>query len=174
MDADARPVTVPVTGVRRSMALGWPRIDAGRALLVVLAAWAIAMIVPDAYRVFGSLGSFGLVVNNDGVVVDTVGPFTTPSASPAAAAGITIGDRVDLRAMRCVPIATPRCRSLLKLIGGLGGPQVVRPNSVVDLLIQPAAGAAAKAVRLQATRTTRRWVRRLPGVWPFHSVSKKT
>jgi hypothetical protein len=161
MDADVRPVTVPMVGVRRAVALDWSRIDAGRVLLVVLAAWAIAMIVPDAYRVFGSLGSFGLVVNNDGVVIDTVGPFTTPAASPAAAAGIAIGDRVDLRAMRCVPIRGPRCRSLLRLIGGLGGPQVVRPHSAVDLIIQPAAGGAAKTVRLEATRTTRSWGDRL-------------
>jgi hypothetical protein len=161
MDADVRPVSVPMGVVRRALVPAWSRIHAGRLLLVVLAAWAIAMIVPDLYRVFGSLASFGLVVNNDGVVIDTVGPFTTPAVSPAARAGIVIGDRVDLRAMRCVPIATPRCRSLLKLIGGLGGPQVVRQHSAVELMIQPAAGGPAKAVRLEATPTTRSWADRL-------------
>lgn len=161
MDADAQPQAVAITGHRLALPTAWPAIEAARLLLIVLAAWAIAMIVPDAYRVFGSLGSFGLVVDNDGVVIDTVGPFTTPAASPAAAAGISVGDRVDLRAMRCVPLATPRCRSLLKLIGGLGGPQVVRPHSAVELTIQPAAGGAAKAVRLEATRTTRSWGDRL-------------
>ena len=94
----------PPVAVSRLVASAPPSaIDAGRVLLVLLAAWAIAMIVPEVYRVFGSLGSFGVVVDNDGVVIDTTGPFTTPAESPAAAAGIAVGDRVDLYAMRCVP-----------------------------------------------------------------------
>ena len=161
MEADARPVAAPAAPKRPAMPIAWPTINAGRVLMVVIAAWAIAMIAPELYRVFGSLGSFGLVANNDGVIVDTVGPFTTPSQSPAAAAGIAVGDRVDLRAMRCVPVNGPRCRSLLRLIGGLGGPQIVRPHSAIDLLIQPAGGGATKAVRLQATPTTRGWGDRL-------------
>lgn len=161
MGADVQPVIAPVAAHPLSIPAKPRAIDAGRVLLVVLAAWAIAMIAPEAYRVFGSLGAFGLVVDNDGVVIDTVGPFTTRAESPAAAAGIAVGDRVDLQAMRCVPLATPRCRSLLKLIGGLGGAQVVRPDSAVELVIQPAAGGATKVVRLEATRTTRGWGDRL-------------
>jgi hypothetical protein len=155
IDADAVPIRPP------AVARSWPDIDARRVLLVVLAAWAIATIVPEMYRVFGSLASFGLVSNNDGVVVDVVGPFTTPAESPAAAAGIVVGDRVDLQAMRCVPISGPRCRSLLRLIGGLGGAQIVRPDSSVELIIKPAAGGPSKVVRLHATRTTRGWGDRL-------------
>jgi hypothetical protein len=161
MDADALPITAPAAGHPLPVHAKWPALDAGRVLLIVLAAWAIAMIAPEAYRVFGSLGSFGLVVNNDGVVVDIAGPFSTPAQSPAAAAGIAIGDRVDLRAMRCIPIATPRCRSLLRVIGGLGGAQVVRRNSAIGLVILPANGSAAKTVRLEATQTTRSWGDRL-------------
>ena len=161
MDRDAQTVSPQVAVSRRVASAPPSAIDAGRVLLVLLAAWAIATIVPEVYRVFGSLGSFGVVVDNDGVVIDTTGPFTTPAESPAAAAGIAVGDRVDLHAMRCVPSWTPRCRSLLKLIGGLGGAQVVRPDSVVGLVIRPAAGGPTKVVRLEATRTTRGWGDRL-------------
>ena len=38
----------------------------GRALLVALALWALAMIVPDLYRVYQPLGSFGFYASNDG------------------------------------------------------------------------------------------------------------
>jgi hypothetical protein len=155
MVADA-PSVVP-----RQFAIGWSRIDAGRALLVVLAAWAIAMILPEAYRVFGSLGSFGLVADNDGVIVDTVGSFATPAQSPATAAGIVAGDRIDLRAMRCVPLASPRCGSLLSVLGGLAGTQLVRPGRTIELVVEPAHGGATKVVRMQAARTTRGWGDRL-------------
>jgi hypothetical protein len=161
MDADARRVTTPPSGNRLAIPLQWPDVDAGRVLLLVLAAWAIAMIAPDAYRVFGSLGSFGLVADNDGVIVDAVGPFATPRQSPAAVAGIVPGDRIDLRAMRCVPLASPRCRSLLSVLGGLGGTQVVRPGRTIELVIEPADGSATKVVRMQAASTTQGWGDRL-------------
>ncbi|HJU23866.1 MAG TPA: hypothetical protein VJ891_15275 [Casimicrobiaceae bacterium] len=119
-------------------------------MLIVLATWAIAMIAPDLHRVFNSLASFGLVVDNDGRVVDVAGPFETVADSPAAHAGIAVGDRLDLRAMRCVPVNTAECRSLLSLIGGLGGAQIVLPGSAIDLTIIPAAGGSARVVHLEA------------------------
>ena len=148
-------------GIARGLRLAWPRIDPGRVLLVVLAVWAIAIIAPDGYRVFGSLGSFGLVADNDGVVIDTVGPFLTPAQSPAAAAGIVEGDRIDLRAMRCQRVLSSRCKSLLAVLGGLGGPQIVRPRAAIDLVIHPASGGAPKLVHLQAVRTTRGFADRI-------------
>ncbi len=150
-----------IAGERSAVAPASRGIDRGRVLLLVLATWAIAMIAPDFYRVFGSFGSFGLVVNNDGVIVDVAGSFETPSRSPAAAAGIAVGDRVDLRAMRCIPIATPACRDLLAVIGGLGGPHVVRMDHAIDLVVAPAGGGASKVVHLQPTRTTRGFLDRL-------------
>jgi len=48
---------------------------AGRVLLVVFTFWALAMIVPDLYRLYQPLGSFGFYANNDGVVTDVQGPF---------------------------------------------------------------------------------------------------
>lgn len=154
MEPDARSVVEPGAPAR-AIGLHWPRFDAGRVLLVVLATWAIAMIAPDGYRVFGSIGTFGLVVNNDGLIVDTAGGFVTPAQSPAARAGVVVGDRVDLRAMRCVPPVSSRCRSLLSVLGGLGGLQLVRPGAAIELVIEPAAGGPTKLARMEAVRTAR-------------------
>lgn len=161
-DGDSQPVTAapvaedhaPATPTRS------PPVERGRLVLVLLTAWALAMIVPELYRVFGSLGSFGLVANNDGVVVDVVGPFATPAESPAVAAGIAPGDRIDLHAMRCLPLDSPHCPSLLAVLGGLGGAQVVMPDRVIDLLIGSANGGTPRSVPMQAVRYTRGWLDR--------------
>src|SRR6516225_1758287 len=138
-----------------SFAMKLAKITPGRLLLIVLAIWAILMIVPDLYRVFGTLASFGIVADNDGVVVDVVGPFATPAQSPAAASGIATGDRIDLRAMRCIPLGAARCRSLLSVLGGLGGKHVVLPGSEIELVIRPADGGATRVVRMEAARPER-------------------
>jgi hypothetical protein len=131
-----------------------PNIAASRLFLVLLATWAMLMVVPDLYRVFSSLASFGLVADNDGVIVDVVGPFATPAVSPAVAAGITPGERIDLPAMRCIPLDSPRCKSLLSVLGGLGGRQVVLPGRDIELVIRPTDGGATSVVRLEAARPT--------------------
>jgi hypothetical protein len=132
-----------------------------RLLLVALTAWGMLMIVPDLYRVFAPLASFGLVANNDGVIVSVVGPFAAPAESPAVAVGIVPGDRIDLKAMRCVPLDSPRCRSLLSVLGGLGGKQIVLPGREIELVIAPADGGATRLVRMQAARSERGWGERL-------------
>ena len=134
-----------------------PRIARGRLLLIMLAIWAIAMVVPDLYRVFSPLASFGLVADNDGVVVSVVAPFDSPAQSPASAAGIALGDRIDLPSMRCVPLDSTRCRSLLSVLGGLGGKQVVLPGREIELAIDPADGGAARLVRMAAARPAHHW-----------------
>jgi hypothetical protein len=91
----------------------------GRFLLVLLTIWALAMVVPDLFRLAEPLGSFGLSVNNDGLVTDVQGPFSTPLDSPAWQAGLRSGDRLDLARMRCVPVNTLRCASGLAVLGGL-------------------------------------------------------
>lgn len=132
-----------------------PNIAPNRLLLIVLATWAMLMVVPDLYRVFGSLASLGLVADNDGVIVEVVGPFATPAQSPAVAADIAPGDRIDLRAMRCVPLDSPRCKSLLSVLGGLGGKQVVLPGQETELVIRRANDEATRVVHLEAARPTR-------------------
>ena len=54
---------------------------AGPALLVLLAIWALAMVVPDLRRLAQPLGSFGLYANNDGLITDVQGPFPDEGTS---------------------------------------------------------------------------------------------
>jgi hypothetical protein len=91
---------------------------AGRALLVALTFWALAMIVPDFYRLYQPLGSFGFYANNDGIITDVQGPFLHETDSPAFQAGLRVGDRLDLEQMRCVPLSTLRCASAMAALGG--------------------------------------------------------
>ena len=91
---------------------------AGLTLLVVLTLWALAMVVPDFYRVYQPLGSFGFYANNDGIITDVQGPFLKQTDSPAFQAGLRAGDRLDLEQMRCIPVRTLRCASAMAALGG--------------------------------------------------------
>ena len=90
----------------------------GRALLVALTVWALAMIIPDFYRLYQPLGSFGFYANNDGIITDVQGPFLQRTDSPAFQAGLRAGDRLDLEQMRCTPIGTFRCATAMAALGG--------------------------------------------------------
>jgi hypothetical protein len=80
------------------------RFSVGPVFLILLTVWALAMIAPGLQRVIDSLGSFGLSVANDGNITDAVAPFPSPAESPASIADIVPRDRIDLKAMRCIPI----------------------------------------------------------------------
>jgi hypothetical protein len=121
-----------------------------RLLFLALTAWGLGMIAPDFYRVFDPLNSFGLAVDNDGRIIDVVSPFPAPEQSPASRAGLAVGDRIDLQAMRCIPLGNPNCRSLVALLGGLGGAQTVLPGQTVSLVVIPTAGPPSRTVQLQA------------------------
>src|SRR5207342_3411632 len=90
----------------------------GRVLLVALTFWALAMIIPDFYRLYQPLGSFGFYANNDGIITDVQGPFLQRTDSPAFQAGLRAGDRLDLEQMRCTPIGTLRCATAMAALGG--------------------------------------------------------
>lgn len=122
----------------------------GQLLLGILTLWALAMIVPSLQQVFDSLASFGLSVDNDGVVTDVVTPFRSAADSPAAAAGIVPGDRIDLKAMRCIPINTPQCTSLAAVLGGLGGMQSVLRRRQIALAINPRSGGPQETIKLES------------------------
>src|ERR1700758_32076 len=92
--------------------------SAGRVLLAALTFWALAMVVPDFYRLYQPLGSFGFYANNDGIITDIQGPFEDQTASPAFRAGLRVGDRLDLAQMRCIPMRTLRCASAMAALGG--------------------------------------------------------
>jgi hypothetical protein len=123
---------------------------AARLVLIVLTLWALAMIAPGLQRVFDSLDSFGLSVDNDGIVTDVVAPFQSPTDSPAAAAGIVPGERIALKTMRCIPPDTPQCASLIAILGGLGGMHATLQHSQINLSILPQSGGALKIVSLHS------------------------
>ncbi len=118
-----------------------------RILLVVLAAYGLVLITPDFLRVFYPLASFGLTVNADGRIYDVNGPFATKEESPAWAAGLRPGDRLDLEAMRCVPVNTEICATALTLWGGLS---YVQPGTQGVIVLQPQGSQPERKVRLIA------------------------
>ncbi len=93
----------------------WP--SWGRVVLVILTLWALAMVVPEFYRLARPLGAFGFDANGDGLVTNAQGPFPGEAASPAWRAGLRRGDRLDLAAMRCIPVDTPLCATALAVLG---------------------------------------------------------
>jgi len=112
---------------------------AGKALVLILTLWGLAVIVPDFWRVFVTFGTIGIQANNDGVI------YTDPN-EPAASHGIKKGDRIDLRRMAC-PGAL--CGDLLSVLGGMGGLHYVRLNDAVtlDVIKNPCTDSAVPAGR---------------------------
>lgn len=124
-------------------------------LLVLLTLWALAMIVPDFLRLAHPLGSFGLSVNGDGLVVDVQGPFAAEADSPAWRAGLRRGEKLDLAEMRCIPLDTPRCATALAILGQL---PLVEAGRRGDVAIAANAGRPARNLELAArARPFSRW-----------------
>jgi hypothetical protein len=119
--------------------------------LVVLTTWGLSMVLPSLYRLVWPLASFGLTVDNNGVVIDVAGPFNHGlDHSPAAAAGLTIGDRLDLQQMNCRAPRSRVCAALITVLGGSGGLQETLPGRTIDLAIRPATGGSSRTVQLRA------------------------
>ncbi len=119
----------------------------GRVVLLLLTTYALAMIAPDLIRVVRPLGSFGLATNGDGLIYDVQGPFASEEDSPAWRAGLRAGDRLDLAAMRCAPVNTIVCASMLSQWGGVN---YVMPGREATLLVAAAGERPAREVRLAA------------------------
>jgi hypothetical protein len=119
----------------------------GRILLALLTLYGIAIIAPDIYRIAHPLGSFGLNSNGDGLIYDVQGPFIAEAESPAWEAGIRSGDRLDLAGMRCIPVNTDLCASMLALWGGLN---YVLPGRKATLLLAATGDRPARPVTLVA------------------------
>jgi len=120
-----------------------------RILLVALTFWALAMVVPDFYRLYQPLGSFGFYANNDGILTDVRGPFLDQTASPAFQAGLRVGDRLDLAQMRCIPIRTLRCASAMVALGGF---RLVANQQRAQLVTAPAPGRPVREVDIVASQ----------------------
>ena len=119
----------------------------GRAALLLLTIYAIAMIAPDLLRIVRPLGSFGLEIDGDGLIYDVQGPFTSEAKSPAWRAGLRAGDRLDLAAMACARVNTRVCASLLSQWGGVN---YVMPQREATFVVAPAGERPARAVKLIA------------------------
>jgi hypothetical protein len=119
----------------------------GRLVLIVLAAWALCMIAPDLTRVFYPLGSFGFAADNDGVVYDVDGPFSSQAESPAWIGGLRQGDRLDLTQMTCFPFSAVTCKNAL---GVIGGTQFVLPGRTVELHLAQTSNAPPRSMSLTA------------------------
>ena len=132
-----------------------------RLVLIVLTAWALAMIVPSLIQVVGSLDAFGLSTDNDGVVTDVVSPFEHANQSPAAQAGLIPGDRIDLQQARCIPPTGEACGSLITVLGGLSGLQYTLPDHEITLPIVQANGQRLRVVHLHAQRVPLHWPARV-------------
>ena len=119
----------------------------GRIALILLTFYALAMVAPDFLRVVRPLGSFGLAADGDGLIYDVQGPFATEEDSPAWRAGLRRGDQLDLAAMRCIPVDTNVCASLLSLWAGVN---YVMPGREATLLIAATGERPARQVTLVA------------------------
>jgi len=119
----------------------------GRVALLLLTVYALAMIAPDLLRVVRPLGSFGLAMDGDGRIYDVQGPFEAEHDSPAWQAGLRAGDRLDLAAMRCAPVDTTRCASLMSQWGGV---TYVTAGREATFLVASAPEQAPREVKLTA------------------------
>ena len=105
------------------------------------------MVVPDFLRVVRPLGSFGMATNGDGLIYDVQGPFAAEEESPAWRAGLRVGDRLDLAAMRCIPVNTDLCASTLSQLGGVN---YVVPGREARLVIAATDERPAREVAIVA------------------------
>jgi hypothetical protein len=121
-----------------------------RLALVVLTAWGLAMVLPAFHRMVWPLASYGLDVDNNGVVVDLTGPFDHGQDSPAAMSGLAVGDRLDMQQMNCWTPSSRACAALVTVLGGSAGLQETFPGREIDLIIRPATGGASRIVHLHA------------------------
>ncbi|MGE5260875.1 MAG: hypothetical protein ACM3MH_08345 [Actinomycetota bacterium] len=104
-----------------------------RILVMLLALWGLAMIVPDLVRVVQPLGSFGFYADNNGLIYSVSGAFEDRQSSPAWNAGLRPGDKLDLERLKCRMTDIADCGPALTILGGI---EFVLPGRTVtfDLL----------------------------------------
>jgi hypothetical protein len=125
--------------------------------MILLAVWALAMIAPDAYRVFGPLGSLGLSADNDGRIFDVQDPFDTLQDSPAARAGIAPGDRLDLRQMHCRNPLSDTCTGTVAVLGDFGGVEYTLRGDQITLVLLPQHGGPPIKLHIKPAHAPLSW-----------------
>jgi hypothetical protein len=151
-DEANRGAAIGLPGVEASMQ--GLRQNANRVFLAAITLWALAMIVPDLYRLIQPLGSFGFYSNNDGLVTDVRGPFPDESSSPAFQAGLRVGDRLDLARMRCIPINTRTCATAMAALGGM---RLVSDRQRAELVLTATPERPARQVDIVAKPRPYNW-----------------
>ncbi len=124
-----------------------------RFFIVLLTAWALAVIVPDCTRPFKPLGSIGLSADNDGNIISVVPDSAAAQAHIIASASGHPGDAIDLHTDDLADPAerAPLQDGLMEVFGGLGGMQYLPIGRAVRLrLIEP--DGQVVPVTLTATR----------------------
>ncbi len=120
-----------------------------RILVMILALWGLALIVPDLVRVVQPLGSLGFYADNDGLIYSVSGPFEDRAASPAWQAGLRVGDRLDLDRLSCSLRNVDSCSGALTVLGGL---EFVLPGKEITLPVAATSSAPARDVTLVAAQ----------------------
>ncbi len=118
-----------------------------RILVMILALWGLALIVPDLVRVVQPLASFGFYADNDGLIYSVAGRFSDQTASPAWRAGIRAGDRLDLERLECRLPDIASCGPALTVLGGL---ELVLPGNTMTLDLAATDTSPARQVTLVA------------------------
>jgi hypothetical protein len=120
-----------------------------RILVMLLALWGLAMIVPDLVRVLQPLGSLGFYADNDGIIYSVSGPFEDRQSSPAWNAGIRPGDRLDLERLKCRLSNIADCGPALTVLGGV---EFVLPGGTVTFDLLAHGDEPARQVTLVAAQ----------------------
>lgn len=111
-----------------------------RVFIVLLTAWALAVIVPDVTRPFRPLGSIGMTADNNGRVISVTPGSPADQKKIVASHRDKPGDVIDLQT---ADVADPKERGqlnngLIEVFGGLGGMQYLPIGQTVKLrLIEP-------------------------------------
>jgi hypothetical protein len=103
-----------------------------RIFLILGLLWALLVIVPDFYRLYGNLSAFGFSADNDGRIYKV-----DDDAGPTAAGHfrLQINDRIALTPGACWQPASTRCADYLAVFGGMGGLAYVRDGTTITLPI---------------------------------------
>ncbi len=129
-----------------------------RLLLIILTLWALAMIVPELVRVVVPLSSLGFFSDSNGLIYDITGPFDDQSSSPARTAGVHVGDRLDLKKMRCFPYDRDTCASTM---AGVGGNLYMTKGSTATLHLEATADQPERQVTVVAEQRPSSWLVRV-------------
>ncbi len=97
-----------------------------RVLLLAGLVWALLVIVPDFYRLSGSLAQFDFSADNSGMIY---------AVDDNLAGELQVKDRILLRPGACWSPSSDRCRDFLAVFGGMGGLSYVLEGTKTKLRV---------------------------------------